>query len=91
MQKGDHKMKKNTTITMRPYIMANDDRDYTDTIKFQKKKEIWRRNGMKESDIEELTKIYHRFDVYGNDKGCDYTNVEIAYDTSELGYENCVR
>lgn len=30
---------KNTTIAMRPYIMANDDRDYTDTIKFQKKKE----------------------------------------------------
>lgn len=27
----------------------------------------------------------------GNDKGCDYSNTEIAYDVSELGYENCIR
>ena len=25
-----------------------------------------------------------------NDKGCDYSNTEIAYNVSELGYENCV-
>lgn len=28
---------------------------------------------------------------WGNDKGCDYSNTEIAYDVSELGYENCIR
>lgn len=24
-------------------------------------------------------------------KECDYSNTEIAYDVSELGYENCIR
>ncbi len=76
---------------MKPYIISNDDRDYTDTIKFQKKKQEWKNAGMSETDIEELTSIYHNFDVWGNDKGCDYSNTEIAYNVSELGYENCVR
>ena len=29
---------------MKPYIIPNDDRDYTDTIKFQKKKQKWKDN-----------------------------------------------
>ena len=61
---------------MKPYIISNDDRDYTDTIKFQKKKQEWKNAGMSETDIEELTSIY--------------SNTEIAYNVSELGYENCV-
>ena len=76
---------------MKPYIIPNDNRDYTDTIKFQKKKQEWEKAGMSKPDIEELTKYYHNFDVWGNDKGCDYSNMEIAYDVSELGYENCIR
>ena len=75
---------------MRSYIIQNDDRDYTNTIKFQKKKQKWKDYGMSEKDIEELTNIYHNFDVWGNDKGCDYSRTEIAYDVSELGYENCI-
>lgn len=46
---------------------------------------------MSETDIEELTSIYHNFDVWGNDKGYDYSNMEITYNVSELGYENCVK
>ena len=46
---------------------------------------------MSEADIAKLTEHYHNFDVWGNDKGTDYSRMEIAYDTSELGYENCVR
>ena len=46
---------------------------------------------MSETDIEKLTHLYHNFDVWGNDKGCNYSNTEIAYDVSELGYENCIR
>ena len=38
-----------------------------------------------------LTNLYHNFDVWGNDKGCNYSNTVIAYDVSELGYENCIR
>ena len=76
---------------MKPYIIPNDDRDYTDTIKFQKKKQAWKAAGMNKKDIEELTSFYHNFDVWGNDKNNDYSNVEIAYDVSELGYENCIR
>lgn len=37
---------------MKPYIISNDDRDYTDTIKFQKKKQEWKNAGMSETDIE---------------------------------------
>lgn len=66
-------------------------KDYTDTIKFQKKKQKWKESGMSEKDIEKLINLYHNFDVWGNDKGCDYSNTEIAYDVSELGYENCIR
>ena len=76
---------------MKPYIVQNDDRDYTDTIKFQKKKQAWKAAGMSEKNIEELTSFYHNFDVRGNDKGCDYSNTEISYDVSNLGYENCIR
>lgn len=76
---------------MKPYILPNDNRDYTDTIKFQKKKQSWKAAGISEKDIEELTGFYHNFDVWGNDKGCDYSMVELAYDVSELGYDNCVR
>lgn len=76
---------------MKPYIIPNDDRDYTDTIKFQKKKQKWKESGMSEKDIEKLTNLYHNFDVWGNDKGCNYSNTVIAYDVSELGYENCIR
>ena len=36
---------------MKPYIISNDDRDYTDTIKFQKKKQEWKNAGMNETDI----------------------------------------
>lgn len=57
---------------MKPYIIPNDDRDYTDTIKFQKKKQKWKESGMSEKDIEKLTNLYHNFDVWGNDKGCNY-------------------
>lgn len=46
---------------------------------------------MSEKDIEKLTNLYHNFDVWGNDKGCNYSNTAIAYDVSELGYENCIR
>ena len=59
---------------MKPYIIPNDDRDYTDTIKFQKKKQKWKESGMSEKDIEKLTNLYHNFDVWGNDKGCNYSN-----------------
>lgn len=76
---------------MKPYIIPNDDRDYTDTVKFQKKKQKWKESGMSETDIEKLTLPYHNFDVWGNDKGCNYLNTEIAYDVGELGYENCIR
>lgn len=76
---------------MKPYIIPNDDRDYTDTIKFQRKKQEWKDLGMSETDIEKLTEFYHCYDVWGGDKGCDYSRVEIAYDVSELGYENCIR
>lgn len=76
---------------MKHYIIPNDDRDYTDTIQFQKKKQKWKESGMSEKDIEKLINLYHNFDVWGNDKGCDYSNTEIAYDVSELGYENCIR
>lgn len=48
---------------MKPYIIPNDDRDYTDTIKFQKKKQKWKESGMSEKDIEKLTNLYHNFDV----------------------------
>lgn len=48
---------------MKPYIKPNDDRDYTDTIKFQKKKQKWKESGMSEKDIEKLTNLYHNFDV----------------------------
>lgn len=68
---------------MKPYIIPNDDRDYTDTIKFQKKKQKWKESGMSEKDIEKLTNLYHNFDVWGNDKGCNYSNTVIAYDVSE--------
>lgn len=64
---------------MKPYIIPNDDRDYTDTIKFQKKKQKWKESGMSEKDIEKLTNLYHNFDVWGNDKGCNYSNTVIAY------------
>ena len=30
---------------MKHYIIPNDDRDYTDTIKFQKKKQKWKESG----------------------------------------------
>ncbi len=30
---------------MKYYIIPNDDRDYTDTIKFQKKKQKWKESG----------------------------------------------
>lgn len=76
---------------MKPYIIPNDDRDYTDTVKFQKKKQKWKESGMSEADVEKLTHPYHNFDVWGNDKGGNYSNTEIAYDVSELGYENCIR
>lgn len=72
---------------MKSYIKPNDDRDYTDTIKKQK----WKESGMSEKDIEKLINLYHNFDVWGNDKGCNYSNTVIAYDVSELGYENCIR
>lgn len=29
--------------------------------------------------------------IIPNDKGCNYSNTVIAYDVSELGYENCIR
>lgn len=64
---------------MKPYIIPNDDRDYTDTIKFQKKKQKWKESGMSEKDIEKLTNLYHNFDVWGNDKGCNYSNTVIAF------------
>lgn len=32
---------------MKPYIIPGDDRDYTDTIKFQKKKQKWIEEGLK--------------------------------------------
>lgn len=51
---------------MKPYIIPNDDRDYTDTIKFQKKKQKWKESGMSEKDIEKLTNLYHNFDVWKN-------------------------
>lgn len=51
---------------MKPYIKPNDDRDYTDTIKFQKKKQKWKESGMSEKDIEKLINLYHNFDVYCN-------------------------
>ena len=76
---------------MKPYIIPNDNRDYTDTIKFEKKKQKWIESGVSEKDIETLISLYHNLDVWGNDKGCDYSNTEIAYDVSELGYENCIR
>ena len=49
---------------MKPYIKPNDDRDYTDTIKFQKKKQKWKESGMSEKDIEKLINLYHNFDVW---------------------------
>ena len=76
---------------MKPYIIPNDDRDFTDTVKFQKMKQKWIDNGMSETDIEALTDIYHAYDVWGSEKGCDYSNMSLAYDTSELGYEHCIR
>ena len=76
---------------MKPYILPGDDRDYTDTIKFQKKKQKWIEEGLKKDTIEELTELYHSFDVWGNDKGTNYSNTDIAYYVSELGYEHCVR
>ena len=76
---------------MKPYIVKDDGRDYTDTIKFHKKKESWKAAGLNEKDIKELENLYHRFDVWGNDKGCNYDNVEIVYDVTELGYNNCIR
>lgn len=76
---------------MKHYIIPGDDRDYTDTIKFQKKKQKWIEEGLKKDTIEELTELYHSFDVWGNDKGTNYFNTDIAYDVSELGYEHCVR
>lgn len=48
---------------MKSYIKPNDDRDYTDTIKFQKKKQKWKESGMSEKDIEKLINLYHNFDV----------------------------
>lgn len=45
---------------MKPYIKPNDDRDYTDTIKFQKKKQKWKESGMSEKDIEKLINLYHK-------------------------------
>lgn len=33
----------------------------------------------------------HDIPPWGNDKGCNYSNTVIAYDVSELGYENCIR
>lgn len=50
---------------MKPYIIPGDDRDYTDTIKFQKKKQKWIEEGLKKDTIEELTELYHSFDVWG--------------------------
>ena len=54
-------------------------------------KQKWKESGMSEKDIEKLINLYHNFDVGGHDKGCNYSNTEIAYDVSELGYENCIR
>lgn len=51
----------------------------------------WIEEGLKKDTIEELTELYHSFDVWGNDKGTNYFNTDIAYDVSELGYEHCVR
>lgn len=76
---------------MKPYIMPNDDRDFTDTVKFQEIKQKWIDAGMSEADIEAWTDLYHSFDVWGNNKGCDYSNTDLAYDTSKLGYEHCIR
>ena len=36
---------------MKPYIILNDDRDYIDTIEFQKKKQEWENAGISETDI----------------------------------------
>ena len=44
---------------MKPYIIPNDDRDYTDTIKFQKKKQKWKESGMSEKDIEKLINVFN--------------------------------
>ena len=54
-------------------------------------KQKWIDNGMSETDIEAWTDIYHAYDVWGSEKGCDYSNMSLAYDTSELGYEHCIR
>lgn len=40
---------------MKYYIIPNDDRDYTDTIKFQKKKQKWKESGMSEKDNKSLS------------------------------------
>lgn len=76
---------------MRPYIIPNDDRDFTDTLMFQEMKQKWIDNGMSKEDIKAWTDLHHSFDVWGNDKGCDYSNTDLAYDTSKLGYEHCIR
>ena len=67
---------------MKPYIIPNDDRDYTDTIKFQKKKQKWKESGMSEKDIEKLTNLYHNFDVWGNE--CDSSDVMLLPGIAEF-------
>lgn len=61
------------------------ERDYTDTVKFKEKYEQLQTAGILEKDLLRYKELHRQFDVWGNEKGTDYSRVVIAYDISKLG------
>lgn len=60
-------------------------RDYTDTIRFKKSYALLKKAGIPEEDLLKYKEVHKQFDIWGNEKGTDYSKCEIAYDVSELG------
>lgn len=60
-------------------------RDYTDTIRFKERFNQLKKAGIPEKDLLKYKEINRQFDVWGNEKGTDYSKTVIAYDTSNLG------
>lgn len=65
--------------------MITAERDYTDTVRFKEQYEQLRKAGIPEKDLLRYKELHRQFDIWGNEKGTDYSKTVIAYDTSRLG------
>jgi len=65
--------------------MIMNERDYTDTVRFKEQCEQLMKAGISEKDLLRYKELHKQFDIWGNEKGTDYSKAVIAYDTSKLG------